>query len=316
MDEEINPELKKQILAEHKGFELKVALVLTLMLLVGAFVWDFLDDNFTLIFLVILGIIFFVISLKNKRFGPLFKLIAFFTIVHLVVFPNIYLHHLNNTPKGIEFYEKITKSEKEIALNNLQKLYSPKKLNENRRIIKDIQFNNTRKLDFPISYFNKNNILVLNKYLLYKGYLNLDNSLDDEINLATMMITLPSIESLKIRDIIIVCDSSGAFVASLYHPSIINFIDEEKQLSDFIEEVANYSNERLVQYELDRKKIELEDQFWNYNKILPFVFTSLFTDNMKPVSRVAQWIFGIHYVIIFFIVAALIGIYLGRIFLK
>ncbi|SFB66522.1 hypothetical protein SAMN04487891_101108 [Flagellimonas taeanensis] len=316
MDEEINPELEKRILTKHKGVESIVAIVFLLVFILGIFIWDFLEDNTTMIFLLILGIIFFVISSKSKKLGPLFKTVALFIIIHLVIFPNIYLYHLNRTPKGIEFYEKITKSEKEIALQNLQKIYSPKNLSENRRLIKDIQFNNTRKLDSPISYFSDNNILVLNKYLLYKGYLTINNTLDDEINQAAIMTTPPPIESSKIRDILVVCDSSGTFVTSLYHPSVLNFIDEGKQLSDFIDEVADYSNERLIQYELNRKKIELEDQFWDYNKILPFVFTSLFTDNMKPVSRTAQWMFGIHYVIIFFIVAALLSNYLGRIFPK
>lgn len=316
MDREINPNLKRRILGEQKSIELIVAIGFLFVLIVGSFIWKFLEDNSTLIILLILGIILFVISLKNKKLGLLLKMISFFIVIHLVIFPNIYLHHLKKVPNGIQFYEKITKSEKENALKNLQKIYSPKTLRENRRIINDIEINNTDKLDSPVSYFSNNNILVLNKYLLYQGSLSLDNTSDDEINLAAMISTPPPFEEQITRDIVVICDSSGAYLTSLYHPSVINFGDSKIELTDFFKEVANYTNERFVQYELDRKSIELLDQFWDYNKILPFVFTSLFTDNMKPVSRTAQWIFGLHYIIIFFIVAALIGSYLFEIFSK
>jgi hypothetical protein len=153
--------------------------------------------------LLIVGMLWMSFVWKQASF--LFRLSAVFIMLHLIVFPYIYLHQLEKNPRSFAFDNFINSVEKEKSLAEIDIEFTPKDILFRMKIIDSLLnvLTPSSDIDSLVSSFYSKKIIRHGKYLLYTSYYidGENNDTDSRRN-----------EDIAIYDILVVCDTLGAFI--------------------------------------------------------------------------------------------------------
>ncbi len=140
----------------------------------------------TIINIIIISILLYVsytlwkVSERRKENRLLFKMISLFILIHLVVFPVLYVFIINNNPDSIEIDNSILSFEREVKLKDLELSYSKKDIESQIFVIEDIIASSSGLLkeedifwtDYDEMFDDEDfiNSVTLEKYTLYFHY--------------------------------------------------------------------------------------------------------------------------------------------------
>ncbi|WP_299440100.1 hypothetical protein [uncultured Aquimarina sp.] len=239
------------------------------------------------IYFIFLGCLFiWGISIKSK-YELIIKLISICLFLHLTVFPCLYLWVIKKDINSIVIDPEISAMEKERSILSLYTKYKPTELVKRTELCKKIIEEKSSYLDSSISALG-NNILFFNELMIHKT----DSVFFGSINSGTQIIHK-----------IAVCDSAGKLI------SLFPFKEEEEEDMKFYS-FFNYqiSNQTEINNEFKNEQISIEkdNNYWTYSKILSYSFSTFFTGNLKPKSRIANIIYGLHFISVFLVLLSVI----------
>jgi hypothetical protein len=225
------------------------------------------------------------LSKRRKENSLLLKMISLFILIHLVIFPIIYVLIINNNPKSIEIDNKILSFEKEIKLKDLELSYSKKDIENQKLIIEEI-------LNTEIDFLKESEIAWPEYY---------DNFEEDEEGLNDVIYLKNSTLLFYMRFKETPATPFGRFI--IIYPKDESFKSFELN-GGFEMEVID-----ILKKELNRLKLFTEEKFnqlnaiksnkfWSYKEVLPYTINILFTDSFKPKSRVSNIIYFIHNLVV------------------
>lgn len=241
---------------------------------------DHIIDLLVILVIAYLSKMFWVFS--NKKRAPqiklLFRTISLFIILHLILFPLIYVLLIHKSTSSIKIDENIIKYERETKLEDAIKVKNEidtrsDSLKE-RHVVKNILAYNHDYLD-TVSWENiDDNHLIFLDTILIKGYTQYKCIPGDQVQ---KVITFYNRFGKKIIE--------------------VNTLSGQEYLSnilfDYLGELDKEKNE--IKGKID---IIVANKFWSYRQILPYTLNILFTDNFNPQSRTANIIYFIHNILV------------------
>lgn len=223
------------------------------------------------------------IGKRRKENGLLFKMISLFILIHIVIFPIIYVLIINNDPSSIEIDNKILSFEKEAKLKDLELSYNKKDIESQELIIEDI-------LSSDIELLKEEDIFWLDDYYTF------DEDEPDNF-ITTKKRTLYFYERSKQTPAI----PFGKFIR--INSKNKNFKEFELKgdfnmtaieiLKKRLDELKQLKHKRFNQLNI----IKL-NKFWSYKEVLPYTINILFTDSFKPKRKGAQIIHFLQNVVV------------------
>ncbi|MFH6602975.1 hypothetical protein ACEZ3G_05765 [Maribacter algicola] len=241
--------------------------------------WQIILDFIVVFFLIFLSRIAWIIGKKKeqKQIRLFFKSISIFILLHLLVFPLIYMKLINQNENSIRIEKNIISFER----NEKMKQAFEQKMEIENRLIKKHKPELT---DFTNKYSNQLSQIPWN-YLDNKRILKFDSFM---VTGKTMRQEIPGGHDYKEIEIY---DHSNIKLLEL------NIFNDKENLYDIIKQY-------LTELEIDKKRInkKIDDieknKFWNYRQILPYTLNILFTDNFNPQSRIANFIYFLHNIVV------------------
>lgn len=288
--------MKKSKKDEKKESEITkygIAIVVIISLILS-----FITNEISLVGLIISFLILlfmYSIKLKKSKKRQFFYLLSTFLLLHLVVFPYIYLLLLKYDANSLKFDNYISKAEKNISLQSIEKEFNPLILKSELNITNTILQSDSLKLDTSIAYLNSGNILKIDTLMIFTSPYIIRSS--DEYDYIG-----PSVE-LK------VCDFRGKYISSIYGINDDYNSRDSMSIREFLYEIKNELNNNLDKYKLIRDDISSKDKYWSYENILSYCINIFEAGNIAPKSRLANVVFFLHKSIAFgFFFSFLIGI--------
>ncbi|WP_176829811.1 hypothetical protein [Tenacibaculum sp. MAR_2009_124] len=210
-------------------------------------------------------------------------MISLFILIHVVVFPIIYVLIIKNDPSSIEIDSKVLSFEKKSQLNNLELNYNKNDIDNQKLIIENILKNDKKLLEKETIYWFNDN----------------DPFHEDEpdYSITTGSSTLYFYE----RDKEIPNEPYGRFIE--VEPKDKSYKDFELK-GDFEMSVIEILDKGLRRLELlskERKnelKIIKSNKFWSYKEVLPYTINILFSDSFKPKKSFSQLVHFLHNVLV------------------
>lgn len=234
------------------------------------------------IFLLYTCYLLWKISNSKHENKLLIRVVSLFILVHLIIFPIIYVVIINNDINSIEIDNRILSYEKEVKLKDLKSNYKTYDLKNQIRIIDDIlktEIDKIKKAEFSWEDEVELGENVMVGFMYLKNY--------------TLTI------QTRYREITI--DPFGQFVMIYpnegYKTFEINTQDFDKELENIL---RDYLNELKGKYKEMSNKLDniQSNKFWTYKQILPYTVNILFTDNFKPKSKLSNVVHFIHNIIV------------------
>lgn len=249
---------------------------------------DYIIDSLVVVVFICLARMLWIFSKKKRtpHIKLLLQTISLFILLHLVLFPIIYVYIINKNTGSILIDENIITYERNT------------KLEEAKKILTEIDsISNSEEQRFII-----NKILDTNQeYLKTVDWKNIDNTriifLDS--NLISGYTQYRIIPDDVVHKILIIYDLKGEKLIEFQTMSKKEKISEI--LIDHIKELDSEKDDIK-----EKIKIIEANAFWNYRQILPYTLNILFTDNFKPQSRKANIIYFIHNILVIGFLLALI----------
>lgn len=236
------------------------------------------------------------IGKRRKENSLLFKMISLFILIHIVIFPIIYVLIINNDPSSIEIDNKILSFEKEAKLKDLELSYNKKDIESQKLIIEDILENELETIKKSTYYWEDQtrSVFVEDEYDEDEEETG-NEDLDNFISLEKYKLVLYE----KYRQM--VTDDFGRFI--VINPKNGYQIFEISTLS-FDSGVIDVLKENLTRLKSVEDKINGQlniiksNKFWSYKEVLPYTINILFTDSFKPKRKGAQIIHFLHNVVV------------------
>ncbi|MDY0780826.1 hypothetical protein [Tenacibaculum sp. IB213877] len=231
------------------------------------------------------------IGKKRKVNGLLFKMISLFILIHVVIFPIIYILIINNDPTSIEIDNKILSLEKEAKLKGLESEYNIKDIEYQEFIIEDILKSETELLIESNIYWSDNNETF-------------DEDEPDNF-IITKNSTLYFYEKYREAP----KDPYGRFI--VINPKNEDYKKIELK-SGFNVKAIDILRKKLEELKLLKKQrftqlnIINSNKFWSYKEVLPYTINILFTDSFKPNNRTSQIVHFLHNIIVLVFLLSLI----------
>lgn len=235
------------------------------------------------------------ISERNKGNHLLFKMISLFVLIHVVVFPIIYVFIINNNPNSIEVDKKILSFEREVKLKDLELAFNKKGIKNQRLIIEDILKNELELIKTSTYHWEDRTISIYIEDEFEEQRETGYEDLDSFVSLEKYRLILYE----KYRQI--PSDDFGRFI--IVKSKHDDEIFEISTLS-FDSGVIDILKENLKRLKSTEKKINNQlniiksNKFWSYKEVLPYTINILFTDSFKPKSRMSQIVHFIHNVVV------------------
>ncbi len=231
---------------------------------------------------------------ERKENALLFKMISLFVLLHIVIFPIIYVLIIKNDSSSIEIDSKVLSFEKKSKLNNLDLSYNKNEIENQKLIVEDILNNGKKLLERETIYwFNDNDI---------------SNEYEADHSITIDNIVLYFYE----RDKEIPHDPYGRFINVA--PKDKNYKEFELK-GDFDMSVIEILEKGLRRLELlsKERKNELNiiesNKFWSYKEVLPYTINILFSDSFKPKKSFSQLVHFFHNVLVaVFLLGFIVGL--------
>tara|TARA_R110000868_G_scaffold71713_2_gene209698 strand:- start:26501 stop:27289 length:789 start_codon:yes stop_codon:yes gene_type:complete len=226
---------------------------------------------------------------QTKHIKLLFQTIAIFIVAHLIIFPLIYMILINQNVSNIKIEKDIITYERN---QKLEKAFDLERMIEQDFI---------RKEKPQLETF-------INKYSYELAQINWNNFDNKRI---------VKFDSLFVRG----NTESFAVPGRKYYKVIQVYNSEGFKLFEFRTQTNNETllpifNSYLEEIESDRINIKEQiksiknDQFWTYRQILPYTLNILFTDNFNPQSRVSNFIYFIHNILVLgFLISVIMNLF-------
>lgn len=234
------------------------------------------------------------IGQRRKENSLLFKMISLFILIHIVIFPIIYVLIINNAPSSIEIDNKILSFEKEAKLKDLELSYNRKDIENQKSIIKDVLENESETIKRSTYYWEDQTRSVFvgdeNDNQQETGYEDLDNFISLK---SCKLILYKKYKQTPAEDfgkfIIIQPKNNNSFEVSTlsFKSDVIDVLKENLSRLKSIEAKIN-----------DQLNTIKSNKFWSYKEVLPYTINILFTDSFKPKSRMSQITHFIHNVVV------------------
>lgn len=243
---------------------------------------------------VILGsIVIYRMASIFQKYKLLIRLISLLFFLQLLVFPLAYWRILKSNPSAFNFEFRIKSFEKEQSLSEVLLKYTPEALQKEIGLIEGFLDSNDEKLKLQIKLDKKNEMVITSDYMIYAEY---------ELNPGMRLRRV-----LKVK----VWNSNGTFLFghSISYGRYGKNTMKESYRSFFSKRVQELKT-RLNEYSDISKDIKTRNKFWTYLKVLPYSFNVMYTSNMSPISRKANYLYTAHTWTITFI-SALIFVVIG-----
>lgn len=270
-----------------------VMLTLLVVFLVMILIYSSSKTNFSLLWLVLFFSIYITIlsfrkSLHLFKYRKLIWVFNSFILIHLVIFPCIYVNILNDNSNSFEFDNYIVKNEKENSLNKIAEFYSPKELALKVNLIDSILIKNSKMLDFTLKYLESRNIVMTNEF---RFFMDTYDGREEERSSPFG----PSKDSLNIRSPFnfIICDSIGSYL-NIFSSSNISSLSRDNSIKSFLNLSKDDFTYTLNNYNNLKMNIEKKNIYWTYDNLLPYSINIFNTSNINPKTRTSNYLVGGH----------------------
>lgn len=216
---------------------------------------------------------------------------------------------MNFNPGSFKFEDIIKNSEKNSSIIELSDEFKPKELSNKLLFIDAILKSNSKELDTTLKYLNLKNIVQIDSFKVFassspRSPFASKGSLPDDTNFVDFTI----------------CNDKGNFKEKISEVSHSVFSNQERKIKEFLVQHRDIISLSLKNFNETKNKIELEENFWTYGKILAYSINIWGTGNMVPISKISNVIFAIHKFIvegfIFTIVVSLFYELVGKRYLR
>ncbi|MFD2100562.1 hypothetical protein [Flagellimonas iocasae] len=251
-------------------------------------------NQLLLLFFLSISLSLFFLKTKKRPLDNLIKISALFILIHIVIFPLFYLSQLKKDSKSFEFDNYIKNIEKDNALNDIRSNLKPNEIEKRLELIKELLSDGNENLYLKLSeIYNSNQIYRLNNFL-FIGRINEFEKGPPGTGLKyERLIYIYNIDGIHKKDIVEYVGS----VQDTIKGSLFNFLSLEKQILE----------NKLSDFSSLNHEIEKQENFWTYSRILPYVINIFNTDNIKPKSRSANFLFFTHNFIVVVFIIGLLG---------
>lgn len=268
-----------------------------IQIFVGASIFMLLSSYIKELSLVILMIFFcvmiFLFSFYSK-FRVILQLLSLFILLHLIIFPSIYLLVLRYDSNSFEFDNYIEKTEKKSSLSKIQKEFEPKQLTSKLNIINSILNSNSSKLDTTLVYLNNKNIITIDSFRIFVSSSYLDKE------------DVSGLPDHRSNIDFTICNFNGHFIEKISETGQSYLERENRTIKQFLDESKGLLSGDLVGYKNIKKDIELNNKFWSYSKILPYCINIFDTGNINPKTPLSNVIFFIHKFLVWVFIVGII----------
>lgn len=239
-------------------------------------VGEFFSTIFLILLILLLCVYLYRISKYEKYQKSKYAIscLSIMLILHLIVFPFLYILMLKNDPASFEFKTAIQDNRKQLVLNEW--------INDSKNIPYEIKYLENIKLS---------NYTILNKQLkeLKKLTFTANSIVHTDINF--------NISGRDFLATVYIFDNKGILKKKLYKNGSQTGLDSVK-FGSIIDEDISYFKDELNYYQA--KKVELDrNNFWTFATLLPYSISSIFTGNMSPLTPMANILYTLHYIIIY-----------------
>jgi len=241
---------------------------------------EYIIDFLVIIVFVSLVGVLWVYSKKQRspQLKLLLRAISLFILLHLIIFPVIYVFIINRNTQSIKIEENIISYERDIKLEEAKKLekefdstYNSQEqkivintiLKKNEKVLQSLDWNN----------IDNRKIVFLDSNLI-KGYTQLRMIPGDQVHKVITVFDQKGEKEIEFKTF---------SEATKLYTILTDHLDELNSEKDVI-------NERI--------EIIESNAFWNYRQILPYTLNILFNDNFNPQSRTANIIYFIHNILV------------------
>lgn len=221
---------------------------------------------------------------NNSKHKVLVKSIAAFVVVHLVIFPFIYLGIIRSDMSSFEVDELIVLNETQNALWDADEKFKFKESATNLYLTKEVYELQNPELDLPLSHLNEGNIVVDDSFMVHGS----------TVRKSTGKSYFEQIEMT-------ITDSDGKLLGTLKCDSRnerLEYDIDTLSIRDVLWIKINTYAISAVNYTKARKDIIDSKNFWSYKRFVWYSISILNTDNLKPRSRLANVAYWIHYLIV------------------
>lgn len=239
---------------------------------------EFFSTTFLILIILSFSVYLYRVSKyeKYQKFKYAIACLSIMLILHLVVFPFLYILMLKNDPTSFEFKTAIQDNRKQLVLNEW--IDDSKNIPHKIKSLENIKFSNYSILNKQLKELKQ--LIFTESNILYTDY----------------HLNLPS-KTYNFTATIYIFDKKGILKKRLYKVGSQADLDSVK-LGSVISEDINELKKELNYYRV--KKVELDkNNFWTFATLLPYSISSIFTGNMSPLTPMANILYTIHYVIIY-----------------
>ncbi|WP_294230936.1 hypothetical protein [uncultured Chryseobacterium sp.] len=239
-------------------------------------VGEFFSTTFLILFILSFCLSLYMLS-KNERYKKSKYAIVSLSIIlvlHLVVFPFVYVLMLKNNPACFEFKTSIHSNRKQIVLNEW--------IDDSRSI--------------PYKIKELENIKASSKLILNKNLKELKRLTFTKDYIVHTIIKF-EIPGRNLTATIYIFNKDGLLKNSLLKSGSQSELDSTK-FGNVLTSDINYLKNQMEYYRI--KKAELDrNNVWTFATLFPFSTSSLFTGNMVPITPAANIFYSLHYFLIY-----------------
>lgn len=242
---------------------------------------------YSLILFLTAGIEYLIIKyLKNRKLA--FYAMCFF-IFHFLIFPNLYIYLYHSSPKNILIDESTIEIEKNENLNELNKIYKPSDFEINNDILSYLILEKNSLLDSLIDF--KKNVRINNYEIKIiepprrKPLAGVIKRTPDNFHENKFKITSK--------------ENNYIYISELLFP--------KKSLRENFKASLIGNKNKETEYLALKSKV-IKGKTFSYHNILFYSLNIFNTDTIKPISKIANIIYFLHYVIVYvFIITFLVN---------
>lgn len=257
-----------------KNFAEKLSRVLLFLIAIPLSLLYLISFNTALVVYILLAAFVIYKFAERTKYKKLIKVISIFIVIHIVIFPLLYMWNLKYDPNSLVFDSDILQNELVNAENEIIDKFKPEELKRKEELLSKLLKSKSDYMDSTMNIIEKDNILFIEDYCLHKSF--------------EYKKTMNGFEAFEH---IAVCDKKGKHLTNL------NASDSKTKVSDYIIyslKNIDLKNQKVIS---EREKI-INKEIWEYSRILAYSINITFTSNIEPKTKLAQATFFLHKLIV------------------
>lgn len=222
------------------------------------------------------------ISTKKFAFWTLL-----FCILHGIIFPLLYVGVIKENINSFSFNDEILKIEKENYRTEVEYFYNKNSIEKQLKVISNLLSSNDKRLNEPIDI---DSTVIIDSYEL--RYI-------DERESSSEYHKFPRIHRKRPESQIEVYEKSNnqkVLIIPLYGSTKRELFKNQE----------NYLNKLKADYLYEVENLKI-NSVWSYSNILPYSLNIFFNGNLTPITRIANFIFFFHNLIVYGFVIMVLG---------